>query len=299
MLLIVPVLAQRRYPPGCGGRQTFPNETLCKELNWDLGPNAVDKCAPYGPYPVSNEQVYIQDPLNFCMILPDPNNPYIKSNYYDKGVKPTIVQGEGYVQAFCIGNYMTPGAMKLNPLGLLSAHVTKGKAKNGKEYIQIVGTLDADPLNISFKSSVPGAFDDGGQYDSVSYRNCGKEPYSGVDATKHPKYKDYVEQAGNGEFCMRVCEAGQQLEDPCNVKNDTAGCRATFGVVFKPGFSYTDLITGETKTFDSPIPTTTSVVPTTAAPTQTLPAKPASTPNAVFEQGPSFALFAFAAAMLF
>ena len=39
----------------------------------------------------------------------------------------------------------------------------------------------------------------GGQYDSVGYRQCGKEPYSGVDKKKHPKYKDYIEQAGNSK----------------------------------------------------------------------------------------------------
>lgn len=59
---------------------------------------------------------------------------------------------------------------------------------------------------------------------------------------------------------MRVCEPGQQLDDPCNVKNDTAGCVATMGIVFRDGFSYTDLTTGESRTFqvDLPPPRTTT-----------------------------------------
>jgi hypothetical protein len=96
--------------------------------------------------------------------------------------------------------------------------------------------------------------DVGGQYDAVSVRNCGKEPFSGVDPSRHPGMIEYVEQAGNGLFCMRICEAGQQLEDPCNVKNDTAGCHATMGVVFREGFSLTDRITGESRTYSISLP---------------------------------------------
>ena len=51
----------------------------------------------------------------------------------------------------------------------------------------------------------------------------------------------YNMQAGNGIFCMRVCEAGpsggMQSEDPCNVKLDTAGCFRTMNnPSFAPGF---------------------------------------------------------------
>lgn len=51
---------------------------------------------------------------------------------------------------------------------------------------------------------------------------------------------DYVSQAGDGIFCMRICQAGQQKEDPCNVKDDTAGCTKTMGVTFRPGWTFTD-----------------------------------------------------------
>ena len=57
---------------------------------------------------------------------------------------------------------------------------------------------------------------------------------------------------------MRVCEAGQEMEDPCNVKLDTAGCHVTMGVKFREGFSYTDMITGESRTYDIQVPKPTS-----------------------------------------
>ena len=93
--------------------------------------------------------------------------------------------------------------------------------------------------------------DNGGQYDAVSFRNCGKEPYSGVDKSKHPDFVDYTQQAGSGIFCMRVCVAGQQKDDPCNVKDDTLGCYVTMGVTFQPGFSFTNAA-GQVTTFGKP-----------------------------------------------
>jgi hypothetical protein len=131
------------------------------ERDWNLGPDAVDPCAPLDPSPVSGQQVYIQDPLNFCMILPDPNSPTLKRWYYDQGRLPTIVAGEGYVQSFCTGDYMTPGAMRM-PLGSIrSAHVIRAIHPNGKRYIEISGTMDCDYLNINCTASAPGAYDDG------------------------------------------------------------------------------------------------------------------------------------------
>ncbi len=97
-----------------------------------------------------------------------------------------------------MGDYKTPGALSLPAGGIRAAHVIKGVHPNGKRYMEISGYLDCDVLKINCTASAPGAYDDGGQYDSVSYRNCGKEPYSGVDANKHPTFKDYNEQAGNG-----------------------------------------------------------------------------------------------------
>jgi hypothetical protein len=58
----------------------------------------------------------------------------------------------------------------------------------------------------------------------VIYRYCGKSPYSGVDASKHPGYPSYNEQAGNGIFCMRICQGGLGTGDACTAKLDTAGC---------------------------------------------------------------------------
>ena len=46
---------------------------------------------------------------------------------------------------------------------------------------------------------------------------------------------------------MRVCEAGVQQEDPCNVKDDTKGCQYTMGVTTfnVPGFDTIDQSTGQ------------------------------------------------------
>jgi hypothetical protein len=49
---------------------------------------------------------------------------------------------------------------------------------------------------------------------------------------------------------MRVCEYGQQLDDPCNVKMDTEGCFATMGVEFKDGFTYTDKVLNTFQDFE-------------------------------------------------
>jgi hypothetical protein len=201
ILQFVAVLCQPnppiQYPPGCEGH-TFPNTTICVERDWNLGPDAVDPCAPPGPYPVAGQQVFIQDPLNFCMILPDPNDPRLKRWFYNQGLLPKIVEGEGYVQAFCTGDYNTPGAMRIPPGGILSAHVIRAIHPNGKRYIEVSGEMDCEVLNINCTASAPGAYDDGGQYDNVGVRNCGKEPFSGVDSSRHPGMVDYVEQAGNG-----------------------------------------------------------------------------------------------------
>ena len=94
-------------------------------------------------------------------------------------------------------------------------------------------------------------YSDGGQYDTAPYFNFGKSPYSGVDTSKNPNMPVFNMQAGNGIFCMRVCEAGpsggMQSEDPCNVKLDTAGCFVTMNnPSFAPGFVM------EGRVFDTP-----------------------------------------------
>ncbi|KAJ3285222.1 hypothetical protein HK104_009592 [Borealophlyctis nickersoniae] len=249
------------------------NHTLCELRNWDLG-DTPDPNAPPGPYPVKGEQVYIQDA--------------VKANYYDKGVPPTIVQAEGYVQSFCMGNYLAPGALPLPAGGVTAAHVIKNTGgPAGKRYWQITGRLNCQVLNITCTSSSPGAFDDGGQYDDVAYRKCGKEPYSGVDASKHPGLAHYVEQAGNGIFCMRVCDGGQDVGDPCNPKNDTAGCVATMGFVDQDGFSFTDMGTGQTATFSVSLPASSATPTQSGGATSTSTSKVTSSPSPATATGAS------------
>ncbi|KAJ3368937.1 hypothetical protein HDU91_000198, partial [Kappamyces sp. JEL0680] len=87
---------------------TYPNQTECEVKKWFLGHGARDPCAPYGPYPVSGQQVYIQDQYNFCIGLPDPASPVLQNEYYKRGHLPTIVQGEGNMQVYCVGEYLPP-----------------------------------------------------------------------------------------------------------------------------------------------------------------------------------------------
>ena len=247
-LLFSSVASRASYPPGCGDA-TYPNDKVCEAKNWFLGWDAKDNCAPYGPYPVDGQQVYIKDAVNFCINLPDPNSPYLKATYYNKGLKPTILQAEGYVQSYCLGE-MTPGAFPMPAGGIVSAHVTKGVSKNGKNYVQIYGQLNCDALGVNCVGTSAGAFDSSGQYDTSPFVNCGKEPYSGVDQSKNPGMPDYNMQGGDFIFCQRVCEAGQQLDDPCNVKSDTLGCFQTMSItsnqMYSAGFDVYDARTGVT-----------------------------------------------------
>ena len=97
--------------------------------------------------------------------------------------------------------------------GIRSAHVIKGVSKNGKKYVQISGTMDCGALGINCTASAPGAYDDGGQYDTAPFINCGKEPYSGVDmsASANPGMPDYNEQAGNGTFLIPLLNINMQI----------------------------------------------------------------------------------------
>ncbi|KAJ3232373.1 hypothetical protein HDU81_003011 [Chytriomyces hyalinus] len=230
-------------PSGCVG--SYPNITMCREKNWYLG-DTVDICKPLIPYPLPGQQVYIKDAINFCINLPNPDSIFLKNNYYSKGLRPTVVQAEGFVQAFCSGPYLPPGA-KPFPVGAIrSAHVMKNFTVPGQTYYQIHGTMDCDVLNINCTQSFPGAYDDGGQYDDGPFISCGKEPYSGVDNSTSGNlgFKHYVEMAGNGLFCMRVCEPGTLVEGgACDVTHDTEGCEKFMRVKFTSGFDYVDLAT--------------------------------------------------------
>ncbi|KAJ3043211.1 hypothetical protein HDV00_005531 [Rhizophlyctis rosea] len=258
---------QKGQPASAIPTSSVPNATECELKNWNLG-GAVDPNAPPKPWPVAGEQVYIADELNFCLNLPNPDNAYLKYFYYSQGKKPSIVEAEGYIQSFCVGNYTTPGGKPMPKGGITAAHVENHlNNPNGKRYIQITGRMDCNVLNINCIGSAPGAYDDGGQFDDVPFNNCGKEPYSGTDSSKHAGLVHYVEQAGDGIFCMRICDGEQQLGDPCNVKNDTAGCFATMGMVDRSGFSYWDAATGFVR---NSTPTVENVTATTTTTTQSL-----------------------------
>ncbi|KAI9335303.1 hypothetical protein BDR26DRAFT_866075 [Obelidium mucronatum] len=240
---------QPGLPQGCVG--SFPNITLCLERNWHLG-DLKDRCAPPLPHPISGQQVYIKDPTNFCINLPDPDSIFLQNNFYNVSKLPTIVQAEGFIRSFCMGNYLPPGSLRLPAGGIRSAHVVKNR-----DYIQIHGTLDCDRLNINCTMSAPGAYDDAGQYDNVGFQTCGKSPYSGVDASPggNPGMFDYVEMAGNGIFCMRVCIAGTLNGGVCDILQDTAGCTKLMGVTFeKTGFTYLDNLTGFSSTATVSLP---------------------------------------------
>ncbi|KAI8617248.1 hypothetical protein BC830DRAFT_1114502 [Chytriomyces sp. MP71] len=191
-------------------------DPVCSGNNWDRG-DAVDPDAPPKPWPVAGQQVYIQDPQNFCINLPNPNDQYLIDNYWSKGVNPTFVNAEGHVQAFCVGK-LAPGALPMPDGAITSVHILKNQSKGGKAYHQITGGLNCQALKMNCEG------DNGGQYDSVPYRNCGKEPYSGVDETMNPGFSDYVEIGGSYTYCMRTCVAGQIDGDPCTAKDDSLGC---------------------------------------------------------------------------
>ncbi|KAI8618053.1 hypothetical protein BC830DRAFT_32307 [Chytriomyces sp. MP71] len=197
--------------------QAISFDEVCSGNNWDRGADAVDPDAPPKPWPAAGQIVYIQDPNNYCLNMPNPKDPYLIETYWSKGMNPSFVQAEGHVQAFCVGD-LTTGGIPFPPGAVKNLHIRKNQNLNGKAYHQITGKVDCDIMNMTC-TTVNG--DDGGQYDSVPYRNCGKEPYSGVDLTKNPGFTDYVEI---GNFCMRTCVAGQVDGDPCTAKGDTLGC---------------------------------------------------------------------------
>jgi hypothetical protein len=49
LLLIASAFGQVVYPEGCT-EATFPDPKECLAKNWDLGPDARDRCAPVGNY---------------------------------------------------------------------------------------------------------------------------------------------------------------------------------------------------------------------------------------------------------
>ena len=65
---------------------------------------------------------------------------------------------------------------------------------------------------------------------------------------------------------MRVCDAGLEQNDPCNVKDDTKGCLYTMGITTfnVPGFDEYDQSSGQTTTFSVSLPPLKSSTTTTA-----------------------------------
>ncbi|KAI8608692.1 hypothetical protein BC830DRAFT_1154259 [Chytriomyces sp. MP71] len=108
--------------------------------------------------------VYIHDPNNYCLNMPNPKDPYLIENYWSRRINPTFVDAEGHVQAFCVGE-LTPGGLPFPPGAVKSLHIRKNQSFNGKAYHQITGTIDCAIMNMTCSG------DDGGQYDSVPYRN--------------------------------------------------------------------------------------------------------------------------------
>ncbi|KAJ3073923.1 hypothetical protein HDU98_000310 [Podochytrium sp. JEL0797] len=224
------------------------SQTQCRIDNWYLG-TTVDECAPLSlngtTGAVPGQLVYIKDEVNFCINLPNPDSIFLKNNYYDLGKYPTIVEAEGFVQSYCMGDYLPAGSKPLPWGGVRAAQVLKNYTSPGNEYLQIAGYLDCDLLKVNCSMSAPGAYDDGGQYDNVGFINCGKEPYSGVDPTPAGNgHKLYVEQAGDGMFCMRTCPANGS-DANCAATHDTWGCEKFMGVAFTAtfpvGFTYIDV----------------------------------------------------------
>ncbi|KAJ3117262.1 hypothetical protein HK100_000861 [Physocladia obscura] len=268
-----PCVTQTGLPTCCVG--SYPNLTACTVDNYYI--STADPCIPLNyttGTAVVGQRVYIQDEL--------------QNNYYLKGLYPTIVQAEGYVQSYCYGSYLPEGSLALPWGGVRSAQVIKNYTVTGSEYYQIAGSLDCDLLKINCTMSAPNAYDDGGQCkfddidrslglqtliffsdDNVAYSSCGKEPYSGVDPTsKGNGLTNYVEQAGDYEFCMRTCEAGTAGSGGvCDVTQDTAGCYKFMGVNFNliTGFSYIDASNPTvTSTVSVSLPATTKTATGTA-----------------------------------
>ncbi|KAI9318326.1 hypothetical protein DFJ73DRAFT_879553 [Zopfochytrium polystomum] len=129
---------------------------------------------------------------------------------------PSIVQAEGFVQSFCAGSYKPDKSRTLPVGGIRSAHVVQ---------------------------SSPGAFDDGGQYDTSTFAQCGKEPYSVVDpSSPNPKRPSRPststsKKPATASTCMRICEGPDLLlrprrtlsaptrapMPPCDSSQDTKG----------------------------------------------------------------------------
>ncbi|KAI9348931.1 hypothetical protein DFJ73DRAFT_834299 [Zopfochytrium polystomum] len=274
--------------PSCILPTTDPDPRICQGSFHNGGS---DPCKPpdssLSNGILLNQMVYIKDPTNFCLLLPNDQSKYLKNWYYGGNGNPkppSIVQAEGFVQSFCAGSYKPDKSRTLPVGGIRSAHVVVNFTTSGARFIQISGTMDCGVLNINCQQSSPGAFDDGGQYDTSTFAQCGKEPYSGVDPsspnpnTPFSTFNQYVEKAGDGIYCMRICEGpdssyglgdplgpNARTHAPCDSSQDTKGCEF-WNANTGDGFDMIDVVTGQSQTFSVSLPPiTTSTTSTSSA----------------------------------
>ncbi|KAJ1560354.1 hypothetical protein HK405_007403 [Cladochytrium tenue] len=274
-------------PDGCVS--SYPDPRICQGTFHNSG---TDPCKPLDQYldngVLTNQKVYIKDPENFCLLLPNNQSKYLQNWYYGgngNNKPPSIVEAEGFVQSYCTGSYMPSASRALPFAGVRGAHVVQNFTTAGARFIQISGTLDCGVLDINCQQSSPGAYDDGGQYDTSTFAQCGKEPYSGPDPsspnslTPFSTFNQYVMKAGDGIYCMRICEgpdssynlgdpegANARTNAPCDSSQDTKGCEF-WGANTNDGFDYTDVVGGTFTSFSVSLPPATTSATSTSAST--------------------------------
>ncbi|KAI9331110.1 hypothetical protein DFJ73DRAFT_799912 [Zopfochytrium polystomum] len=314
-------------PANCYGSN--PNDDACAAAGYHLvGPQAVDQCKPTsglfadvaGAERLGNQLAYLKSASEWCLILPNKEDPWLRMLYYDQGRVPQSVQAEGLVIAQCQGGFISSGgglSGKAVPSGaILSASLTTNFETPGKRYVQMHGLFDPDVVGV-----LPADVDTGGQYDSSDYVSCGKEPYSGVDQSMNSasgpfasfagstpfKFTHYVQYFGKGEYCMRICEGlsyGTLSDSPCTAQYDKLGC-GNWGINSfpDPGQFVTDVngavsssssaVTTKTKATTSSSsgkPTATGITTSSAAVATTSAATTSSKSGAVPAVGASTAL---------
>ncbi|KAJ3342238.1 hypothetical protein HDU83_006199 [Entophlyctis luteolus] len=246
-------LTQPGLPEGCLG--SVQDYSKCVADNWFISTS--DPCYPLDGVPRPGQQVYIRDEFNFCIGLPDPDSLYLQENYYNVSALPTILNAEGYIRSFCVGDYLPPKSKAMPAGGIVSAHVILAD-----DYYQVSGLMDCHALNINCDPLPGGGYNDGGQYDN--------EPYSGVDESSggNPGFSQWLQQAGEGIFCMRVCKKSTA----CPFTDDTKGCYYTMNITsIDQGFSLHDIRTNGTGVLETGEPgatwssRTTTTTLTTAA----------------------------------
>ncbi|KAI9348938.1 hypothetical protein DFJ73DRAFT_960097 [Zopfochytrium polystomum] len=237
-------------PSGCVS--SYPDPRICQGTFHNSGS---DPCKPPDSSLSSgillNQMVYIKDPENFCILLPNDQSKYLTHWYYGgngNSNPPSIVQAEGFVQSFCAGSYMPSKSRAMPSGGVRSAHVVVNFTTTGARFIQISGTMDCGVLNINCQQSSPGAYDDGGQ-------------------------------SGDGIYCMRVCEGPDSSYDlgdplgghartlaPCDSSQDTQGCEF-WNANTGDGFDLVDVVAGTTTTYSVSLPPVTSTTSKAASAT--------------------------------